>query len=378
MNLPVDPATGLSTWVCHAGDVRFAITAPSAWLSAQRAYLADFLTTPPGDLGLAAFNLRVHTDDAAFRQIVETIWRSPTTGTVEPVPGLLMHEARQATGRRCYVIATDNVEHQPGAYAVAAHGHSLELFVHTGTPRQHRYPIRLVREAMLRTYEDAGGVIFHAAGVDVGGTAVMVCGPRGAGKTTLTAALLRTPGAALLSNDRLVAYQGDHVVAVPLPVPTGRGTIQAFPELERLVRHRTADGGELDTMPADFGSTVKHAFTARQFAEAFDARLIARSVLRLVMVPRLADTDEPARTRHLSIAEARGTVATNCFTPRDEFWVRPWLIPRRRTDKQLDNQASAAVEDLATTVPCVEVSFGVRNPVNNLARTLDELTGAVR
>ena len=376
MNLSADPAMGLSTWNCHAGDVEFAITAPSAWLSAQRAYLSDFLTVPPGELDLAAFNIRVHTDDTAFRQIVETIARSPTTGTIEPVPGLLMQEARQASGRRCYVIATDDVEHQPGAYAVTAHGHDVDLFVHTGTARPHRYPIRLVREAMLRTYEDAGGVIFHAAGVDVGGAAVVVCGPRGAGKTTVTAALLRLPGAALLSNDRLVAYQGDHVVAVPLPVPTARGTIQAFPELERLVPHRTGSG--LNKMPADFGSAVKHAFTARQFAEAFGARLTAQSLVRLVVVPRLTDTNEPAHARRLSMAEARRTIAANCFTPRDEFWIRPWLVPRRRTEEQLGNQASAAVEYLAESVPCIEVNFGVRNPVSALARTLEGATGGVR
>jgi predicted ATPase len=193
---------------------------------------------------------------------------------------------------------------------------------------------------MLRTYEDAGGVIFHAAGVDVGRAAVMICGPRGAGKTTVTAALLRSPGAGLLSNDRLVAYQGDHVVAVPLPVPTARGTIQAFPELERLVRHPAVGGIELDRMPADFGSMVKHAFTARQFAEAFGARLISRSTLRLIVVPRLVDTNEPAHARRLSVAEARRIIAANCFTPRDEFWVRPWVVPHRRTDEQLGNRAS--------------------------------------
>ncbi|WP_020663225.1 hypothetical protein [Amycolatopsis benzoatilytica] len=376
MNPSADPAIGLSTWNCHAGDVEFAITAPSAWLPAQRAYLSDFLTVPPGELGLAAFTIRVHTDDTAFRRIVDTIARSPTTGTIEPVPGLLMQEARQSTGRRCYIIARDDVEHQPGAYAVTVHGHDIDLFVHTGTARPHRYPIRLVREAMLRTYEDAGGVIFHAAGVDVGGAAVMVCGPRGAGKTTVTAALLRLPGAGLLSNDRLVVYQEDHVVAVPLPVPTGRGTIQAFPELERLVPHRA--GGGLDKMPADFGSAVKHAFTARQFAEAFGARLIARSALRLVVVPRLTDTDEPAHARRLPVAEARRIIAANCFTPCDEFWIRPWLVPRRKTEEQLDNQASAAVEYLAASVPCVEVSFGVRNPVSALARALEETAGGVR
>lgn len=378
MNLSADPAIQLSTWDCHAGDVAFAITAPSAWLSAQRTYLSDFLTTPPGELALAAFTIRVHTDDTAFRQIVETITRSPTTSTIEPVPGLLMQEARQATGRRCYVVATDDVEHQPGAYAVAAHRHDIDLFVHTGTARPHRYPIRLVREAMLRTYEDAGGVIFHAAGVDVGGAAVMVSGPRGAGKTTVTAALLRLPGATLLSNDRLVAYQGDHVVAVPLPVPTARGTIQAFPELERLVRHPIASGSDLDRMPADFGSTIKHAFTARQFAEAFGAHLIARSTLRLVVVPQLADTNEPAHVRRLPVAEARRIIAANCFTPRDEFWARPWLVPRRKTDEQLGNQASAAIEYLAATVPCIELSFGVRNPVSDLALTLENATEGVR
>ncbi|MGH8879093.1 MAG: hypothetical protein ACRD0P_17420 [Stackebrandtia sp.] len=356
----------------------FTIAAPPEWLSAQRAYLSGFLTTSPGELALAAFTIRVHTDDAAFRQVVETVTCSQIASYVEPVPGLVVRESHDLSGRCCYVIATDNVERQPGAYAVAVHGHDIDLFTHSGTARPHRYPIRLVREAMLRTYEDAGGVIFHAAGVDVGGAAVMVCGHRGAGKTTMTAALLRLSGAGLLSNDRLVAYQGDHVVAVPLPVPTGRGTIQAFPELERLVRRQTADDSALDRMPADFGSTVKHAFTARQFAEAFGARLIARSALRLVVVPLLANTDEPARARRLPVAQARRIIAANCFTSRDEFWVQPWLVPRRRTDEQLDDQASAAIEYLAATVPCIEVSFGVRNPVSDLARTLEDATGGVR
>lgn len=165
---------------------------------------------------------------------------------------------------------------------------------------------------------------------------------------------------------------------MPLPVPTGRGTIEAFPELERLVRHATGNGIALDRMPADFGSTVKHAFTARQFAEAFGARLIARSALRLVVVPRLADTTEPAHARRVPVTEARRIIAANCFTPRDEFWVRPWLVPRTSTDEQLSNQASAAIEYLATTVPCIEVSFGVRNPVSDLARTLEDVTGGVR
>ncbi len=378
MSTSAAPSVDGSTWDCHAGDVAFAVTAPSAWLSAQRAYLSDFLTTPAGDLDLGAFSVQVHTDDSAFGEIVRTIARSPFTSDIEPVPGVVMRECRQPTGRRCYVVVTDNVEHQPGAYAVAAQGHRIDLFTHNGTARPHRYPIRLIREVMLRTYEDMGGVIFHAAGVDVGGAGVMICGPRGAGKTTVAAMLLRSTGAGLLSNDRLIAYPGDRVVAVPLPVPTGRGTIEAFPELEHVVRRTTATDAELDRMPANFGSTVKHACTARQFAQAFRAGLVSASALRLVVAPRLVDTREPAQSRRLSEAEACQVVAANCFTPRDEFWVRPWLVPRQRPDEQLGRQASAAVQRIAATVPCVEVSFGVRNPVSDLARILEEATGGIR
>jgi hypothetical protein len=67
-----------------------------------------------------------------------------------------------------------------------------------------------------------------------------------------------------------------------------------------------------------------------------------------------------------------------CFTPRDEFWVRPWLVPRQSSDEQLSRQASTAVEYIAANVPCIEVSFGIRNPVGELARVLEQATGGVR
>jgi hypothetical protein len=378
MTRSADPPTDLSTWECHAGDVAFAISAPSQWLAEQREYLSGFLTTPPGELDLGTFKIQICRDDTAFRQIVSAITRSPVTRHVEPVPGLVMLESLQSARRRRYVIAIDGVEHQSGAYAATAQGRHIDLFTHSGTNRPHRYPIRLIREAMLRTYEDNGGVIFHAAGVDVGGLGVMVCGPRGAGKTTTMASLLRSTGAALLSNDRLIVHKGDRLVAVPLPVPAARGTIEAFAELGHSAGHAMTEAAELGRMPADFGSTVKYAFAARQFAQAFHARLVSASVLRLVVVPQLTDTREPARARHLSPGEAHQVIAENCFTPRDEFWVRPWLVPRQRDDDVLRRQANTTIERVTAAVPCVEVSFGVRNPIAEFVHILGKVIGGMR
>lgn len=372
MSASTNSPEDLSTWNCYAGDVAFAVTAQSAWLSAQRTYLSGFLTVPPRELNLGTFSIRVHTDDTAFQQTVRKIADSPSTNQVEPVPGVAMQEAVQPSGHRCYVITRDSVEHQPGAYAVTVQGRHIDLFTHSGTLRPHRYPIRLIREAMLRTYEDTGGVIFHAAGVDVAGAGVMVCGPRGSGKTTMTAALLRYTAAALLSNDRLIVHREDHVVAVPLPVPTGRGTIEAFPELERSAAI------ELRTMPTEFGSTVKHTFTARQFAQAFGAGLVSASVLRLVLVPQLTGTCDSARARQLCAAHAGTIIKESCFTPRDEFWVRPWLIPRQKADNLLRDQASTTISHITAAVPCVEVSFGVRNAITDLVGTLDTIVGEIR
>lgn len=376
MTLPPNAPGRLDAWTCHAGDVEFTITAPAQWLAAQRAFLSGFLTAPPGELDLGGFSIRVNNSDAAYQQAAQTATRLPGT-RIEPVPGLTMLESAEPSGLRRYVIMSDEVEHQPGAYTVAVEGRRIALFLLSGAPRPHRYPVRLIREAMLRTYEDAGAVIFHAAGVDVCGAGVMICGPRGAGKTTMAAALLRSGGAALMANDRVLALPGGHLVAVPLPVPAGRGTIEAFPELEQAARRAQAGIGGPATLPAEFGSAVKHPFTARQFAAAFGAGLAPASVLRLVVIARLADTRDPVRLRYLREASARRVLAESCFTPRDEFWARPWLVPRLRGDDELQRQADAAVAGIARSVPCVQVSFGVRGPIADLVRTVGELAAGL-
>jgi hypothetical protein len=361
----------LSSWCGYAGDVGFVITAPADWLPAQLELLSQYLPPPPGDLELAPIAVHVHTDDRLFRQVDYSAAASPHARRIETVPGLVMLESRQADGSDCYSIAEDAVEGLPGAYAVAVRERRMSLYLHRQTERPHRYPIRLIREAMLRTYEDASGIIFHAAGIDAGGAGVMICGPAGAGKTTVAAALLRQAGITLLSGDRVVVIGDKRMVAVPLPVSVARGTIEAFAEIRNALPAgvRPAQGA-IGQLPADFGTRVKCSFTPVQFAQAFGTGISAASTLRLVIVPRLTDTAEPAALERLRGAQAHSVLAESCFTPRDEFWVKPWLIPRRVPASTLRRQADAVIEAIAAGVPCVTVRFGVRGQFSDLERAL--------
>jgi len=360
----------LSSWRCHAGDVSFIMTAADDWLRAQREHLAQYLPPPPGELELEPVGIRVHTDDRLFREVEAAIAASPSVRRIEPVPGVVMLEARRDDGGRAYSIAEDAVEGLPGAYAVTAEGRQIGLYLHSRTGRPHRYPIRIIREAMLRTYEDAGGIVFHAAGVDIGGAGVLICGPGGAGKTTVASALLRHPDTTLLSGDRVIIIADQRMVAVPLPIRAAAGTISAFTELRAIAGAEVAAQAGTSQPHATFGTSIKRAYTPSQFAGAFRSGVGSASALRLVIMPELMDAAEPASLEWLRGARALPAIAGSCFTPRDEFWTTPWLIPRHTPDSTLRLRADAAVGVITAKVPCARIRFGVRGSFSGLEDAL--------
>ncbi|MEV0702677.1 hypothetical protein AB0I53_32810 [Saccharopolyspora sp. NPDC050389] len=315
----------------------------------------------------------MHVNDAGCHQIVWQATHPPIARRIEPVPGVVLLETLTSSGARCYAVAADGLEHQARAYAVRVHDRHIELYLHRTARKPHGYPLRLMREAMLRTYEEHGDVVFHAAGADLDGRGVMICGPRSAGKTTLLTCLLRVTRGDLLSNDRLILDRRGRMVAVPLPVPVARGTIDAVPELGNAVRALSRPQRDVGELPTTFGATAKAEFSAQEYTTALGTSLAAGSWLRTIIVPHLADTTEPTRTRLLPVEEAQQMLAANCFTPHDEFWIRPWLVPRTTPDAELHRHSQQLTQQLAADIPCFEVSFGVRNPLDQLDKAVLDL-----
>ncbi|MQA87708.1 MAG: hypothetical protein GEV03_24560 [Streptosporangiales bacterium] len=348
----------------HAGDVHFTVTSAPEDAPALASYFDDYLTGPPGELDLPNYQLDIRTETTP----------SPAAGThltsgaatpIEPIPGVVLLQHTTPAGWRRYTLTHDAVENAPGAWTAAIQGRVIDLSCRQPQTAP-RYALRIIREVMMRSYENAGGVIFHAAGVDLGGDAVMICGTGGAGKTTTMTAILRRAGSngALLSNDRLTVHGTDRIVAVPLPVRAARGTIDAFPEL-----HAAATPVNLADLPPEFGTQIKAAFPARRYAAAFGADLSPGARLAAVLVCSFTDDARPAHARRLGREQARAALAQACFTPRDEFW-RPWLLPRHHSDAVLAESAAHTCARIAATVPCIRVRFGVRNPLDHLDRLL--------
>lgn len=160
---------------------------------------------------------------------------------------------------------------------------------------------------------------------------------------------------------------------MPLPVRLARGTIDAAPELAKAARALARPQRDPRQLPTAFGATAKAEFSPGEYTAALGTSVAAGSWLRAILVARLTDTTDPARVRPLPPEETQQVLQQNCFTPHDEFWTRPWLVPRTTPEITLRRRAQQLIRQVAADVPGFEVNFGVRNPLDELDKTVRNL-----
>jgi hypothetical protein len=178
-----------------------------------------------------------------------------------------------------------------------------------------------VRDLVIRHEEDLGTVVLHASGVQRDGEAVIIAGPKGAGKTTTLLSALRRPSWRYFTGDKLFCSIEDDGRVMVHPwrdYPyVGVGTIRADPQLEKLVRDRvdpaldSHDPGHKILMDPDvFESWLGSEFSAepRRLAAVFLPQVRPGEPLT---VRRLTDGNE--RWSHLNKIVDR-QVDTTFFT----------------------------------------------------------------
>lgn len=193
---------------------------------------------------------------------------------------------------------------------------------------QGRIPLmRVVREWAMHRALRSGGLVLHASALAIEDQAIVITGPKKAGKTTLLVRALALAETAYLSNDRVVVSPGDtDLLAVGMPtITTIRGSALAF--LPRLAdRLRSSHFHHYRTLAEAAGtaktirpwSDGRFGLTPTQFCRLVDTPSARSGRLRALLVPRIT-----AQPGDIELVPASPTMARKLLTDA-VFGIGAW------------------------------------------------------
>lgn len=222
------------------------------------------MTTPTRAYGYRGIKIHVACDDAAHLCWLDEFLTpafTPVTGQVDCSVRLVMDPERFArwqaaghTGAELTAFILDNGERRLAAWhapapAMRLYDPDVPAFYHV-TGREitvlgghWRPPVRSalmrpVRELAMDAAQQRGGLLLHAAACAVDGRAMIIAGPKQAGKTSLLTYALAAAGADYCSNDRLLLHlnnSGLRARSLPTVVSIRAGTLDLFPDIRHKI-----------------------------------------------------------------------------------------------------------------------------------------------
>lgn len=162
----------------------------------------------------------------------------------------------------------------------------------------------------------------HAASVEAAGRAILIVGPKGAGKTTLSLHLLRSGRCRMMANDR--AFVGRDAVSVvvrgmPTAVKVHQPTLTEFPELrrglppvDRPYLHTLDDLTNAiigDVMP----ESTEFALSPTQLAHQFRVESLGSAPLGAIVFPHIRTDVTGWAAERLDLKEVSAQVLANLY-----------------------------------------------------------------
>ncbi len=201
------------------------------------------------------------------------------------------------------------------AYRVGADRRRIDLVSAAPTPARRTGLMKLVRELAMSAAWTPRGIVLHAAACVLDGQAVLIAGPRMAGKTSLLLHALAASGARLLANDRVVLdLAGDTPVAHAMPVivslrpDTVARVFSDGAARASALRHQF----HLTVREAEGRAAEPHAVpralacSPAQLARLLDVALVGRAAAAVLLLPRVDATAHGIAVRRIDAAAARG------------------------------------------------------------------------
>lgn len=180
-------------------------------------------------------------------------------------------------------------------YRLSATG--VEVIARPGFPRARIGLMRVVRELLVAGMKAADQLLdLHAAAFATSAGAVLLVGPKQAGKTTLLTHFLRCQRVSLIANDRvLVDVEPVSPIAfgVPTLVSVRAGTLELFPDLRRTPNERPAvfhseeSPGPLIFDASDTGPSRGFGLSPAQLAQRCGSGTTASAPVAAIVFPEM-------------------------------------------------------------------------------------------
>jgi hypothetical protein len=156
--------------------------------------------------------------------------------------------------------------------------------------------LNLITEELHEGLTSRGILGIHAGAVEIGGRAVVMSGPSGRGKSTLTLGLLRQGAGWLTDELALIAPDAPTILPFPRGLHVRPATLELLPELDFL----------RDRPRQQLGGGSEWSVSAADLAQAFGTRIAAATPLAAIL---LFDGD-PGSGRSPKIEPLSAAVAT--------------------------------------------------------------------
>lgn len=229
-------------------------------------------------------------------------------------------------------------------YARTATG-QLHLVLRPGGERTERHLIPLLTEIALACGTARGWTAIDAWAAAIKDHGVLIAGSEADAVSVLIALAAHRRADLIAAGRALLTEQAQSVVGVPMPLRVPRPVLTALAP-RRVPPHR--DDGE-DTV----------ACSPRDVADAFAAESREEAPIRLVVLPRIEDSDQPVRIATLAPAAAREALAAACRAPDGTPWPLPCAdhVPG---PAEVRRCAAEAARDVAARVPVMTLTAGLR------------------
>ena len=228
--------------------------------------------------------------------------------------------------------------------------------------------MRVVRELAVSAQMREGRLPVHAAAFAHAGGAVLICGPKRSGKTSLLVHAL-TCGGTFVSNDRVFVDLGGRPTATAMPtiVMLREGTLSLFPALRAAFERARYDRsrsvvecapGVRRPAPRARPGFDRPGISPVQLCGLLGAPMRAGAPVRALLFPRVEPRASGIELRRIAPARTRARLGEALMKPSHPTRLSPLFSPRRRRETVSARAERERCRLLAQRVPAFECRLG--------------------